>query len=130
MAESNDRPNNRTIDIKLKYCDFVFWLVTNSDTTKFEEIIVQLFQTAGEDGVVSEEEGAIIMKVKQDLQKYIDGLKQSQQGDNSLTQSMQLIELKNDIISNAGVIAAGDYEITDDEKVLIRKLIELLSEEI
>ena len=103
--------------------------MTNTDTTKFDEIIIQLFQTAGEDGIVSSDEGAIIMKVKTDLKKYVEGVKEARQSDALLAEAMQLEELKNSIIANAGIIAAEDYKITDDEKALIRKLLLMLSEE-
>ncbi len=69
------------------------------------------------------------MKVKLDLSKYMDAVEQSEaNGRLTIQEAMQLGEMKNRIIANAGTIAAKDYVIRDDEKNLIHKLAEILDD--
>ena len=95
----------------------------------FKDTIITLFEKATADGTISPETGAIIMKIKFDLSKYMEAVQQSEvDGQLTMVEAMELIELKNEIIANAGIIAAQDYEIQDDEKNLIRKLAEILND--
>ena len=97
---------------------------------KFEETILRLFEKAAEDGLISDEEGAIIMSIKVDLDEYVKAVKIAEEdGKITIEEALELEELKNKIVVKAGIIAAKDYTIREDEKKLIKKLIEILKNE-
>ncbi len=97
---------------------------------KFEDTIMKLFEIASEDGLITDEEGALIMKIKMDLEEYIKSVdKAEEDGIITLEEALQLGELKNRMVVNAGIIAAKDYTINNDEKKLIMKLVEILKSE-
>jgi len=96
----------------------------------FKSTIMTLFEKAVADGTISAESGAIMMKIKFDLSKYMEAVEKSEAaGRLTIQEAMALGEMKNSIIANAGTIAAKDYVIKDDEKNLIRKLAEILGDD-
>ena len=97
---------------------------------KFEDTILKLFEKAGEDGLISDDEGAIIMGIKLDLNEYIKAVKTAEEdGKITMEEALELEELKNKIVLKAGIIAAKDYTFKKDEQKLIKKLIEILKTE-
>ncbi|OLS19992.1 MAG: hypothetical protein HeimC2_39230 [Candidatus Heimdallarchaeota archaeon LC_2] len=97
---------------------------------KFEDTILKLFEKAGEDGLITDEEGAIIMGIKIDLDEFVKAVKMAEDdGIITLKEALELEELKNKIVVKAGIIAAKDYTIKEDEQKIIKKLIEILKNE-
>ncbi|MFV2015009.1 MAG: hypothetical protein ACC656_06255 [Candidatus Heimdallarchaeota archaeon] len=97
---------------------------------KFEDTIIKLFEKASDDGMVSDEEGELIMGIKCDLKTYINAVKKAEEdGIITIEEALILDELKNKIIANAGAIAAKDFNMNRDELNLIRKLFEILQDE-
>lgn len=104
--------------------------MTHRDSEEFSEIMKKLFEKANEDGIVSAEEEAIISRAKIDLEKYVHMVEKAKEdGIIDLGESKQLEEFKHRILSNAGIIAAKDFKVTQDEKLLIKRLAELLTEQ-
>lgn len=97
---------------------------------KFEDTIIKLFEKASDDGMVSNEEGEMIMSIKCDLKMYMQAVKKSE-ADGIITheEAEILDDLKNKIIANAGAIAAKDFDMNRDEISLIKKLFEILHDE-
>lgn len=101
--------------------------MTDEKEGKFEETILKLFAKAGEDGIITDEEGALIMGIKFDLEDYVAAIKKAEEdGVITMSEALELEEFKNRIVVKAGIIAAKDFSINKDEKNLIRKLIEIL----
>ena len=93
----------------------------------FHDTIKNLFLLAKKDGILSEEEADILNRVKIDLKKYSALLdKALVDGVINTKETKNLTRLKKQIIKGASEVAEKDGKITDDEKVLILKLSELL----
>ena len=96
---------------------------------KFEDAILKLFEKASDDGMISDEEGKLIMSMKPDLNNYIRSVKKAEfDGFISDEEAADLKELKDEIVSKAAVIATNDYVFDDDERQLIKKLFDILTE--
>jgi hypothetical protein len=105
--------------------------VNDSQNHKFEDTIVRLFEKASEDGIISDEEGALIMSIKLDLEEYVQAVNKAEEdGVITVEEALKLGELKNRMVVNAGIIAAKDYHISQDEKSLILKLVEILKSDL
>lgn len=88
---------------------------------------MKLFVIASRDNVISDEEGELIMRVKHDLATYLTAVEKAEEdGIISSDESLKLNELLKTIVLKAEIIAAKDYHISKDEKLIISKLIEIL----
>ena len=97
-----------------------------------EDIIVQdhlnkIVFVALDDGIITEDELAILKQVKVDVKTIRDRLKSAgSQLEEKSTEAKLLNEFSKDIVQNAYNISQNDRVITDDERKLINTLIKAL----
>lgn len=102
-------------------------MVTGINSDQFEDTIMKLFEIASKDKIISDEEGALIMGIKLDLTTYLEAVSKAEEdGRISPSESTKLKEFRNTIVLKAGIIAAKDHQISEDEKSIIKKLVEIL----
>jgi hypothetical protein len=92
---------------------------------KAREIIKSLTDVADSDHDITDDEIAIIMNIKRNLEKYfaiVDDFDDSE----ILTKSEEMHVIEKMIIQDATAKAFEDGTITDDEKKLLSKLVELM----
>ena len=88
---------------------------------------MKLFVIASRDNVISDEEGVLIMGIKHDLATYLKAVEKAEkEGITTSDETLKLNELLKTVVLNAEIIAAKDYNISNDEKMIISKLIEIL----
>lgn len=90
-----------------------------------KEIVQTLTDVANIDGKLKDDEISLIMNIKRNLDSYfaiIEGYDDSD--DLTRSEEMHIIEKK--LIQDATAKAFEDGKITDDEKQLLRKLVELM----
>jgi hypothetical protein len=97
------------------------------DETKLQNVLTELFLKAYEDGIITNDEHAILNQVKLDAQKYAEELQIALE-DHIITsdERNKLLMLKKDLLQNAYEKSREDNIISKDEKALISLLIKIL----
>ncbi len=66
---------------------------------KFENTIMKLFEIVSKDGIISYEEGILIMGIKLDLETYMEAVRKAEEdGVLTVEEASELEELKNTIL--------------------------------
>ena len=96
------------------------------DDQIFHNVITELFVTAKRDGIITEQEAAIIETVKIDAAKFVEVHKRAI-ADGVITddEAEELEKLKMDIYTHARSVALEDGTFNYNERDLIKKLVEL-----
>ncbi|MCE7735996.1 MAG: TerB family tellurite resistance protein [Candidatus Heimdallarchaeota archaeon] len=99
-----------------------------SDESTFELTVRELMTTAKNDGIITPEEKDIIDQVRIDADSYSLILKESlSDGLIDSNEAERLDDLKQMIIDRAELIAKVDGVLDNDEKMLIKKLSDILN---
>ncbi|OLS21501.1 MAG: hypothetical protein HeimC2_09300 [Candidatus Heimdallarchaeota archaeon LC_2] len=112
----------------------VIFIITKCESMPIsnEDVIVQnllnkIIFVALEDGIITEDELAILKQVKIDVKTIRDRLKSiGSQLEEKSTEAKLLNEFSKDVVQNAYNISQNDRVITDDERKLINTLIKAL----
>lgn len=112
----------------------VIFIITKCESMSIsnEDVIVQnllnkIIFVALEDGIITEDELAILKQVKIDVKTIRDRLKSvGSQLEEKSTEAKLLNEFSKDVVQNAYNISRNDRVITDDERKLINTLIKAL----
>jgi uncharacterized membrane protein YebE (DUF533 family) len=100
--------------------------VLNEDVV-VQDLLNKIIFVALDDGIITEDELAILKQVKLDINTIRDKLKNHEgQFDKSSTEAKLLDDFSKNIVQNAYDISQNDHIITDDERNLINTLIKVL----
>lgn len=100
--------------------------ISNEDVI-VQDLLNKIVFVALEDGIITEDELAILKQVKFDVKTIRDRLKNvGNQLEEKSTEAKLLNEFSKDIVQNAYNISQTDRVITDDERKLINTLIKAL----
>ncbi len=100
--------------------------ISNEDVI-VQDLLNKIVFVALEDGIITEDELAILKQVKFDVKTIRDRLKNvGSQLEEKSTEAKLLNEFSKDIVQNAYNISQNDRVITDDERKLINTLIKAL----
>ena len=90
-----------------------------------KDIIKSLTEIANTDDKVTDDEIGIIMNIKRNLDSYFEIVDEFDESE-ILTRSEEMHIIEKKIIQDATAKAFEDGQITDDEKLLLTKLAELM----
>ena len=100
--------------------------ISNEDVI-VQDLLNKIIFVALEDGIITEDELAILKQVKIDVKTIRERLKSvGSQLEEKSTEAKLLNEFSKDIVQNAYNISKNDRVITDDERKLINTLIKAL----
>ena len=100
--------------------------ISNEDVI-VQDLLNKIIFVALEDGIITEDELAILKQVKVDVKTIRERLKTvGSQLEEKSTEAKLLNEFSKDIVQNAYNISKNDTIITDDERKLINTLIKAL----
>ncbi|MCE7735768.1 MAG: hypothetical protein GPJ54_12875 [Candidatus Heimdallarchaeota archaeon] len=100
--------------------------VLNEDVV-VQDLLNRVIFVALDDGIITQDELAILKQVKLDINTIRDKLKTHEdQLERSSTEAKILDEFSKNIVQNAYEISQTDKVITDDERKLINTLIKVL----
>ena len=98
-----------------------------TEESLFDIVMEELLEEALKDGVITEEERAIIDSFRVDLSSYQDILRRAQRdGVISGDEVRQLDTLRLQVSENARKVALSDEVVSDDEQALIRKFFDVM----
>ncbi|MCH8908838.1 MAG: hypothetical protein IH840_17265 [Candidatus Heimdallarchaeota archaeon] len=99
----------------------------STDESQITEVYNKILQKAKEDGVITDEEQAILDRLKLDVDKYKEMLKKAK-ADNIITEgeARELQELRAKMIDRAYHTADQDSVIDSDEASILNLLLKLL----
>jgi len=94
-----------------------------------EQLYQRMLEVANEDGIISEDEQALIDNVRANISKYFQILRDSFE-DKIITEEEQyeMYESRKRILEEALQVAKGDEKITQDEFKLLSTIREILQE--
>ena len=99
-----------------------------SSFSLFHETIKELFSVAKKDGVLTDQERAILDQVTVDVKNYTEALEEAlADGIINDKETKKLTKLKEKIIKDAKKTANADGELDQDEKDLIKTISEVLN---
>lgn len=96
---------------------------------RLKKIIESLGEIANRDNHISDEEFEILKQVSSDIIKYDKAMKNAlEDGIITTHEQLQLNNLQAQIEKNVVSVAEADHKITEDEALLIKKLVEIMKQ--
>ncbi len=94
---------------------------------KLQNLLTDIMMIALEDGIITDEEMAILKRIKLDIKELQHKIENGLNSENlSEEEKTQLKEWKKAILKNAYELSSEDFNITRDERALISGLVKLM----
>ncbi len=94
-----------------------------SEEEQWQNILTEMVLTAYQDGVITEEEKAILAELQKELKNYEN---KNTELNLNLNQEETDSDFKKRVLKNIYEVSSKDFNISRDERALINKLIKML----
>lgn len=104
-------------------------MVTSEDAD-LQNLLTSILLIALEDGVITEDEKAILNQIKLDMKSFRELIEKAED-DGVITneEKQQIDELRKQLLKNAYNVTTSDHVITKDERAIMSTMIKLLVHE-